>query len=112
MLSHGTRHIPIDGRLYLPNEGLYDRQHCWDAGIPEEAITARSKAEHVLAMVVHARAEGVRFAFAGPDAGHGKDPPLLHAMDAAGEPALFLPRGFEAGGGRTIARERGGVHAA
>jgi len=85
VLCHGERHIPIDGRLYLPKEWVDDRQRCQKAGIPDVDIVTRSKAEHALAMVRQARAGGVRFAWTGLDAGYGKDPALLRAIDADGE---------------------------
>jgi SRSO17 transposase len=85
VLCHGERHIPIDGRLYLPKEWADDRQRCRKAGIPDADIVARSKAGHALAMVKQARASGTRFAWVGLDGGYGKEPWLLRALDAAGE---------------------------
>jgi len=84
-LCRGERHIPIDGRLYLPKEWVEDRKRCRRAGIPEAQIVARSKAQHALAMVQQARADGLRFAWVGVDGGYGKEPWLLRALDAAGE---------------------------
>lgn len=84
-LSHGERHIPIDGRLYLPGEWVNDRQRCRKAGIPDADIVACSKAQHALAMVKQARADGVRFSWVGIDGGYGKEPWLLRALDTAGE---------------------------
>lgn len=75
VLCHGERHIPIDGRLYLPKEWSDDRQRCRKAGIPDADIVARSKAEHALAMVKQARASGMRFAWVGLDGGYGKSLP-------------------------------------
>jgi SRSO17 transposase len=85
VLCHGERHIPIDGRLYLPKEWSDDRQRCRKAGIPDADIVARSKAEHARAMVKQARASGMRFAWVGLDGGYGKEPWLLRALDADGE---------------------------
>ena len=85
VLCHGQRHIPLDARLYLPKEWTQDRGRCRKAGIPNETIVPRSKAEHALAMVKQARADGVRFAWVGLDGGYGKEPWLLRAFDAAGE---------------------------
>jgi SRSO17 transposase len=84
-LCRGERHIPIDGRLYLPQEWVEDSRRCWQAGIPDGEIVARSKAQHALAMVKQARAGGLRFAWVGLDGGYGKEPWLLRALDAAGE---------------------------
>ena len=71
-LCHGERHIPIDGRLYLPKEWVEDRKRCRRAGVPEAQIVARSKAQHALAMVQQARTAGLRFAWVGVDGGYGK----------------------------------------
>ncbi len=71
-LCRGERHIPIDGRLYLPKEWVENRQRCRRAGIPEAEIVARSKAQHALAMVQQARTAGLRFAWVGVDGGYGK----------------------------------------
>ena len=68
-LCRGERHIPIDSRLYLPKEWVEDRQRCRRAGIPEAEIVARSKAQHALAMVQQARADGLCFAWVGLDGG-------------------------------------------
>ena len=84
-MCHGERHIPIDGRLYLPKEWVDDRQRCRKAGIPDADIVACSKARHARAMVQQARASGVRFAWVGLDGGYGKEPWLLRALDADGE---------------------------
>ena len=84
-LCLGERHALIDARLYLPKAWIDDRPRCRDAGIPDSEIVARSKAEHALAMVAQARAQGVRFAWVGLDGGYGKEPWLLRALDAAGE---------------------------
>jgi len=84
-LCRGQRHVLIDARLYLPKEWHSDRQRCRQAGISEADIVARSKAQHALDMVRQARREGVRFAWVGLDAGYGKEPWLLRALDDDGE---------------------------
>lgn len=84
-LCHGERRVLTDARLYLPQEWTKDRARCRQAGIPETEIVARSKAQHALAMVQQARADGLRFAWVGLDGGYGKEPWLLRAFDTAGE---------------------------
>jgi hypothetical protein len=74
-LCHGQRYIPIDARLCLPKEWTQNRRRCREAGIPDEKIVPCSKAEHALAMVTQARADGVRFAWVGLDGGYGKTCP-------------------------------------
>lgn len=84
-LCHGERRVLIDARLYLPKAWTDDPSRCQRAGIPDAEIVARSKAQHAQEMVAQARAQGVRFNWVGVDAGYGKDPGLLRALDAAGE---------------------------
>lgn len=79
------RHTPIDTRMYLPKGWIEDPDRCRAAAVPDDAIGMRTKADHALAMVRHARANGIRFAWSGYDAGYGKDPQLLRALDADGE---------------------------
>lgn len=85
VLCRQTRHTLIDTRLYLPKAWVDDPARCRKAGVPDADIVMRSKAEHALDMVHHARALGVRFQWVGMDAGYGKEPWLLRALDAAGE---------------------------
>ena len=84
-LCDGERFAPIDARLYLPKEWFSNPTRCRQAGIPDEAIVARSKAEHALEIVRHARTLGLRFGWTGLDGGYGKEPWLLRALDARGE---------------------------
>jgi SRSO17 transposase len=85
VLSNGARYALIDARLYLPKEWISDPARCESAGIPAAEVVARSKSEHALAIVAQARAQGVRFNWVGVDAGYGKEPAFLRALDAAGE---------------------------
>lgn len=84
-LCKGTRHTLIDARLYLPKDWIADPERCRKLGVPQTEIVARSKAEHALAMVKHARALGIRFNWVGMDAGYGKEPWLLRALEASNE---------------------------
>jgi SRSO17 transposase len=81
VLTDGQRHTPIDMRLYLPKAWIDDPDRCDLAGIPETARELTTKAEHALAIVRQARARGVRFEWTGVDAGYGKDPAFLRALD-------------------------------
>jgi len=85
VLCNGARYALIDARLYLPKEWISDPARCESAGIPAAEVVARSKSEHALAIVAQARAQGVRFNWVGVDAGYGKEPAFLRALDAAGE---------------------------
>ena len=85
VLSDGRRHVPVDTRLYLPGRWIEDPRRCDQAGVPPEARSLVSKAEHALDIVRQARARGLRFAWVGVDAGYGKDPAFLRALDDAQE---------------------------
>ena len=85
VLTDGRRHTPIDVRLYLPNRWLEHPERCDRAGVPEAARTKTSKSEHALDIVRAARQRGVRFSHVGVDAGYGKEPAFLRALDEANE---------------------------
>jgi SRSO17 transposase len=53
--------------------------------VPETARKLTSKTEHALDIVRQARALGMRFAWVGVDAGYGKEPAFLRALDALKE---------------------------
>jgi SRSO17 transposase len=85
VLTDGGRHTPIDVRLYLPNRWIEDPQRCDRAGVPEPARAKTSKSQHALDIVRRARERGVRFSHVGVDAGYGKEPAFLRALDEANE---------------------------
>ena len=85
VLSDGQRHTPIDMRLYLPQRWIDEPDRCDQAGVPEAARTLISKSGHALDIVRQARARGMRFGWVGVDAGYGKEPAFLRALDAMGE---------------------------
>jgi SRSO17 transposase len=72
VLSDGQRHAPVDMRLYLPKGWIGDAARCEQAGVPPQALTLTSKSQHALDIVRQARALGMRFEWAGVDAGYGK----------------------------------------
>lgn len=84
-LANGSRHTLIDTQLYLPNDWTDDPDRCLKAGVPKEEIKFRSKAQLALELIRRARANGVRYKWVGMDAGYGKEPWLLRALDADGE---------------------------
>ncbi len=81
VLTDGERHAPIDMRLYLPNRWIENAARCDRAGVPEKAREKTSKSDHALDIVRKARARGVRFSHVGVDAGYGKEPAFLRALD-------------------------------
>src|SRR4051812_11072627 len=85
VLTDGTRHTPVDMRLYLPQRWIDDPARCDRAEIPPEARTMRSKTDLALELVRAARARGMRFGWVGVDGGYGKEPAFLRALDDMGE---------------------------
>ena len=85
VLTDGERHTPIDMRLYLPDRWIQDPERCERAGAPEAARETTSKSQHALDIVRRARERGMRFSHVGVDAGYGKEPAFLRALDDGGE---------------------------
>jgi SRSO17 transposase len=85
VLTDGQCHVPIDARLYLPKEWTEDAARCDAVGIPAEARDLKAKSRLALEIVRQARANGVRFAWSGYDAGYGKEPAFLRSLEADGE---------------------------
>jgi len=85
VLTDGQRHAPVDMRLYLPKCWIDDPARCERAGVPPTARVLTSKTQHALDMVRAARARGMRFEWVSVDAGYGKDPAFLRALDDAKE---------------------------
>lgn len=84
-LGQGPYATLIDTRLYLPREWVQDPQRCLKAGVPEQDIVYKSKAELAFEMVVGARQNGVRFSWVGMDGGYGKEPAFLRRLEENGE---------------------------
>lgn len=74
-----------DCALYLPKPWVKDPARCERAGIPESARVFQSKSQQALAMVRHARSLQMRFSWVSADAGYGKEPWWLRALDQEGE---------------------------
>jgi SRSO17 transposase len=84
-LGQGPYATLIDTRLYLPREWVLDPARCLEAGVPEQEVVYKSKAELAFEMVVGARQNGVRFSWVGMDGGYGKEPALLRRLEDHGE---------------------------
>jgi SRSO17 transposase len=84
-LGRGDRAALVGARLYLPEVWCADAARCKAAGIPEEERTFKSKATLALELILHLRGVGAKFEASVLDAGYGKDPALLRALDAEGE---------------------------
>src|SRR5271157_2638570 len=85
VLTDETRHTLVEMRLYLPKRWIDDPARCARAGVAETARKLTSKSEHALDIVRQARARGMRFEWVGVDAGYGKEPAFLRALDDMNE---------------------------
>jgi len=77
--------VLIDRRLFLPKSWTSDPDRCLEAGVPEDRLEHRKKAELAVDMVQAARANGVEFQWVGGDAFYGDDPDFLRQLDQMGE---------------------------
>jgi len=71
----------IDKRLYLPEGWIGEPQRCREAGVPEEAIIFRTKAELGFEMILKARERGIPFEFVSMDAHYGQQPWFLSRFE-------------------------------
>lgn len=77
--------VLTDVRLYLPQAWVKDAERCQAAGIPPAERLYRSKTQLALEMVRSARQRKIAFHWSGFDAGYGKEPWFLQALDQEGE---------------------------
>jgi len=82
--SNGAEATLIDKRLYLPEVWVNDPARCREAGVPDKAITFKTKAQLGLDMIVKARDRALPFQFVGMDAHYGEQPWLLSELDQNG----------------------------
>ena len=85
VVAKGRFATAIDTRLYLPEGWTKDAKRCEKAGVPQEERVFKTKKELALEIVARARANGVRYAWVGADAGYGGGPDFLFALEDAGE---------------------------
>jgi SRSO17 transposase len=81
-LWRGLRGSYLDAELYLPKEWTDAPERCARAGVPEDKRALRSKAAIALDLVRKAIRREVRFGYVLADAGYGKEPAFLRALDA------------------------------
>jgi SRSO17 transposase len=81
VLGCRTHCVPIDYRLFLPEEWVQNKARCLAAGVPEDAIEFNRKHDLALQMVISTRSRGVRFNWIGCDGFYGEDPSFLLALD-------------------------------
>ena len=84
-LARGGLVSLVDAQLYLPKEWIRSPKRCRQAGVPDADQAMKSKTDLALEMVHTARKRGLRFGWIAADSVYGNDPPLLRALDDAGE---------------------------
>jgi SRSO17 transposase len=84
-LSRGPDVTLIDERLFLPEAWTSDPVRCQAVGIPVTQRGFPRKTDLALAMITHARQQGIGFAWVGFDGFYGSDPAFLRALDDPGE---------------------------
>lgn len=84
-LSRGADVTLIDERLFLPEAWTTDAARCQAAGIPKTQRGFQRKTDLALAMITHARQQGIGFAWVGFDGFYGSDPAFLRALEDQGE---------------------------
>lgn len=80
--TNGQNTMLIDKRLYLPAKWVDDPDRCRRAGIPENKICFKTKAQLGLEMILQAKADNIPFEFVGMDAHYGEQPNLLNELEA------------------------------
>jgi len=75
----------IDERLFLPEVWTTDAARCQAAGIPKAQRGFQRKTDLALAMITHARQQGIGFAWVGFDGFYGSDPAFPRALEDQGE---------------------------
>ncbi len=84
-LSRGIEVTLIDEQLFLPEAWTSDPARCQAAGIPQAQRGFQRKTDLALAMITHARQQGIGFAWVGFDGFYGSDPAFPRALDDQGE---------------------------
>ena len=84
-LCKGDRVALLHGRVYLPKEWIIDSARCKVAKVPVEERDFRTKDALALEQVRRARNLGVQFGWVLADAGYGKGPDFLFALEDMGE---------------------------
>jgi SRSO17 transposase len=85
--------VPVGLRLFLPQEWTADFERCAAAGVPDEAVVARTKGEIALAELDRLIAAEVRFGVVLADAGYGASAAFRHGLSERGLTwAVGIPR--------------------
>jgi SRSO17 transposase len=84
---------PVGLRLFLPEEWTRDPARCAAAGVPDEAVVARTKGEIALAELDRLIGTGVRFGVVLADAGYGASAAFRQGLSERGLTwAVGIPR--------------------
>jgi SRSO17 transposase len=81
-LAQGEVPVPVALRLFLPEEWTGGAERCARAGVPEAALTPRTKGEIALAELDRLREAGARFGVVLADPGYGSSAAFRHGLDA------------------------------
>jgi len=80
-LCNGKHSTLIGEALFLPTEWTEDKERCLKAGIPQEAITHKTKPELALNLIDTALSNGVEFDWVGGDGLYGHNSELRKGLD-------------------------------
>ena len=85
--------VPVGLRLFLPEAWTDDPERCAAAGVPDDAMVARSKGEIALAELDRLIEAGVRFGIVLADAGYGASAAFRQGLSERGLTwAVGIPR--------------------
>jgi SRSO17 transposase len=84
----GDRVVPVDFRLFLPEDWAADHARCAKAKVPLERRNHLTKTELALEMIRGARARGSTHQWIGGDEVYGNNQAFTHALEDLGE--VFL----------------------
>ncbi len=84
-LGRGNFSLPIDFRLFLPEDWTKDQKRCEKAKIPVDQAVFKTKHQLALEMVFQVRRNGARFQWVGFDGFYGDNPSFLRQLADNGE---------------------------
>jgi SRSO17 transposase len=88
-LCRGNNAVPINYRLFLPQDWTDDQVRCYKAKIPLKHQEYKSKHQLALEMVVEARQNNLSYNWIGADGFYGESPWLLRQLDDLDETFLI-----------------------
>ena len=85
LLSNDRYALPVDCRLFLPEEWSRDPNRCEKAGVPKDKRQFDTKTELAIKIVLHARESGLNFGWIGADAVCGNGPGFCISLAKSSE---------------------------